>query len=302
MLTKARSLPADEIFIDLEDSVAPGQKSEARSNAIAALNEGDWGGKTVALRVNGVGTSWTADDIATVVGKAGARLDSVIVPKVQHGHEVMFVDHLLRMIEQSRERKRAVGIEAQIESALGLANASEIARSSPRLEALVFGPADMSASLGLPAVTPGLPMPGYPGDHWHAVMMHILITARAVGLQAIDGPHLAIKDLDGLRAGSERARALGYDGKWAVHPGQIEVLNEVFTPTQGDYDKAEAVLESYGRATAEGLGVLMFGSEMIDEASARMAERVVERGRAAGLRVERSLADLEREWEGGSGA
>jgi citrate lyase subunit beta/citryl-CoA lyase len=215
---------------------------------------------------------------------------------VQHAHEVAFVDYLLRMVEANAELDRSIGIEAQIETATGLENITEIAHASGRLEALIFGPADMSASLGLPATTPGLPMPGYPGDHWHAVLVRILIAARAAGLQAIDGPHLAIRDLDGLREGATRASALGYDGKWAVHPGQIETLNSAFTPPQEDFDRAEALLERYRRATEdEQRGALMFGNEMIDEASAKMAAAVVQRGRAAGLTVQRTLEDIERE-------
>ena len=296
MMAKAASLSADEIFFDLEDSVPPASKGEARHAVVAALEDHDYGNRTVGVRVNAVETKWTADDLTVVIGEAGARLDCVLVPKVQRAHEVLFVDHLLRMLEANARLERTIGIEAQIESAIGLENVAEIARASVRLETLVFGPADMSASLGLPAVTPGLPMPGYPGDHWHAVRVRILVAARAAGLQAIDGPHLAIRDLDGLREDATRAAALGYDGKWAVHPAQIDALNSAFTPPQDDYDRAEALLERYRRATEdERRGALMFGSEMIDEASAKMATAVVRRGRAAGLQVQKTLEDIERE-------
>ena len=296
MMAKAASLSADEIFFDLEDSVPPASKHEARHAVVSALESHEYVDRTVGLRVNAIETKWTADDLTVVVGRAGARLDCVLVPKVQHVHEVLFVDHLLRMLEENAELERPIGIEAQIESATGLENDTEIAHASPRLEALVFGPADMSASLGLPAITPGLPMPGYPGDHWHAVRVRILVAARAAGLQAIDGPHLAIRDLDGLREGATRAAALGYDGKWAVHPGQIDILNNAFTPRQDDFDRAEALLERYRRATEdERRGALMFGNEMIDEASAKMATAVVQRGRAAGLAVQKTLEEIERE-------
>jgi citrate lyase subunit beta/citryl-CoA lyase len=294
MMAKAASLSADEIFFDLEDSVPSASKHEARHAVVAALESHEYGNRTVGVRVNAIETKWTADDLTVVIGGAGARLDCVLVPKVQHAHEVAFVDHMLRMLEENGELERPIGIEAQIESAIGLENITEIAHASPRLEALVFGPADMSASLGLPAVTPGLPMPGYPGDHWHAVRVRILVAARAAGLQAIDGPHLAIRDLEGLREGATRAAALGYDGKWAVHPGQIDTLNTAFTPPQDDFDRAEALLERYRRATEdERRGALMFGSEMIDEASAKMATAVVKRGRAAGLVVQETLEDIE---------
>src|SRR6266508_1435822 len=236
MLSKAQGLPADEVFMDLEDSVAPGAKEEARQNIVQALKEGDWTGKTVVVRVNGVYTKWCARDVIEV---------------------------------------------------------DEIAAASDRAETLIFGPADMSASLGLPTVTAGLPMPSYPGDHWHYVLERILIAARHQGLQVIDGPYLVIKDLDGFREMSLRSRALGYDGKWALHPGQIDVLNEVFTPTQDEFDKAEAMLEAYEHATDVQLtGAVMFGNEMIDEASRKMAEQLALRGRAAGLQRVRSVEDF----------
>jgi citrate lyase subunit beta / citryl-CoA lyase len=298
MLAKGPTLPADEVFMDLEDSVAPLAKEEARGNVIDALKNGDWSGKTVVVRINAVDTQWAADDLKTVVEAAGSYLDCVMVPKVQFAHEVQFVDHILRMIELNIGLDKHIGIEAQIETATGLKNVFEIAHASERVETLIFGPADMSASLGLPTVTAGLPMPGYPGDHWHWVLETILVAARDAGLQAIDGPYLLIKDLDGFRSMSERARALGYDGKWALHPGQVDVLNEVFTPPQEDYDKAEAVLEAYRHATeVERRGAVMFGSEMIDEASRKMAVHLAERGRAAGLQRNKTLDEFQAEWE-----
>ena len=266
MLGKAPTLPADQVFMDLEDSVAPLAKDEARGNVIDALKNNDWGDKIVVVRINSIDTQWAADDLKTVIEAAGSYLDCVMVPKVQYAHEIHFVDHMLRMIETNFGLEKRIGIEAQIETATGLENINEIAHASDRIETLIFGPADMSASLGLPTVTAGLPMPGYPGDHWHWVLERILVAARDAGLQAIDGPYLLIKDLDGFQEMSLRARALGYDGKWALHPGQIDVLNEVFTPTQEEYDKAEALLEAYKHATdIEVRGAVMFGNEMIDE-------------------------------------
>jgi citrate lyase subunit beta/citryl-CoA lyase len=297
MLGKAPTLPADQVFMDLEDSVAPLAKGEARGNVIDALKNNDWGDKIVVVRINAIDTQWAADDLKTVVEAAGSYLDCVMVPKVQYAHEIHFVDHMLRMIETNFGLEKRIGIEAQIETATGLENINEIAHASDRIETLIFGPADMSASLGLPTVTAGLPMPGYPGDHWHWVLERILVAARDAGLQAIDGPYLLIKDLDGFREMSVRARALGYDGKWALHPGQIDVLNEVFTPTQGEYDKAEALLEAYKHATdIEVRGAVMFGNEMIDEASRKMAVQFAERGRAAGLTPQKKLEDFQREW------
>jgi citrate lyase subunit beta/citryl-CoA lyase len=298
MLAKAPSLSADEVFMDLEDSVAPAAKEEARANVAEALTDNDWSTKTAVVRINSIDTQWAADDLRTVVEAAGRHLDCVMVPKVEHAHEVMFVDHTLRMLEVKLGLEARIGIEAQIETAEGLRNVYEIAHSSDRLETLIFGPADMSASLGVPTVTAGLPVPGYPGDHWHWVLETILVAARSAGLQAIDGPYLLIKDLDGFRDMAARSRALGYDGKWALHPAQIDVLNEVFTPPQEDYDKAEAMLEAYKHATeVERRGAVMFGNEMIDEASRKMAQRIAERGRAAGLDVTRKLVDFESDWQ-----
>jgi citrate lyase subunit beta/citryl-CoA lyase len=293
MLAKAPSLPADEVFMDLEDSVAPGAKEEARGSVVQALKEGDWTGKTVVVRVNGVYTKWCYRDVIEVVENAGDFLDCLMIPKVESASDVQFVDGLLRQIEDTTGLDKHIGLELQIETATGLAGIHEIAQASDRAETLIFGPADMSASLGLPTVTAGLPMPGYPGDHWHHVLMTILIAARHAGLQAIDGPYLVIKDLDGFRNMATRSRALGYDGKWALHPGQVDVLNEVFTPTQEEFDKAEAMLEAYHHATdVEMRGAVMFGTEMIDEASRKMAEQLALRGRAAGLSRQKKLEDF----------
>jgi citrate lyase subunit beta/citryl-CoA lyase len=297
MLAKGPTLPADMVFMDLEDSVAPLAKEEARGNVVDALKNNDWGDKTVVVRINSIDTQWAADDLKTVVEAAGSYLDCVMIPKVQSSDEVKFVDHMLRMIETNTGLEKRIGIEAQIETATGLKNVYDIAHASDRMETLIFGPADMSASLGLPTVTAGLPMPGYPGDHWHWVLETILVAARDAGLQAIDGPYLLIKDLDGFRDMAMRARALGYDGKWALHPGQIDVLNEVFTPTQDEYDKAEALLEAYKHATeVDRRGAVMFGNEMIDEASRKMAVQFAERGRAAGMTPAKKLGDFEAEW------
>jgi len=298
MLSKGPTLPADEVFMDLEDSVAPLAKEDARHNLIDALKNNDWGNKTVVVRINSIDTQWAADDLKTVVEGAGQFIDCIMIPKVQYAHEVLFVEHMLRMIETNTNLDKRIGLEIQIETATGLRNIYEIAHASDRAETLIFGPADMSASLGLPTVTAGLPMPGYPGDHWHWVLETILVAARDAGLQAIDGPYLLIKDLDGFREMSMQARALGYDGKWALHPGQVDVLNEVFTPTQDEYDKAEALLEAYKEATeVDRRGAVMFGTEMIDEASRKMAVQFAERGRVAGMKPDKTYADFVKEWE-----
>jgi citrate lyase subunit beta / citryl-CoA lyase len=293
MLAKAPDLPADEVFMDLEDSVAPLAKEEARGNIIQALKEGDWSGKAVVVRVNGVDTKWCYRDVIDVVENAGQFLDCLMVPKVESATDVTFVAELLRQIEEATGLEKRIGLEVQIETATGVTNIDAIAAASDRTETLIFGPADMSASLGLPALTAGLAMPNYPGDHWHYILSRILVAARSAGLQAIDGPYLVIKDLDGFREMALRARALGYDGKWALHPGQIDVLNEVFAPTQDEFDKAEAIVEAYEHATdVELKGAVMFGTEMIDEASRKMAEQLATRGRAAGMTRQKTLGSF----------
>jgi citrate lyase subunit beta/citryl-CoA lyase len=208
-----------------------------------------------------------------------------MIPKVQAPGHVEFVDHLLRMIEDTHGLEHTIGIEAQIENGAGLTLIDEIAHSCDRLETLIFGPGDMAAALGMPSLTVGEAIDEYPGDHWHWVLMRILVAARTAGLQAIDGPYAKIRDLDGYRRMARRSQILGFDGKWAVHPSQIDVANEVFTPSQEAYDRAEDILAAYRRATdVDATGAVMLGAEMIDEANRKMAEVTATRGRAAGMR------------------
>jgi citrate lyase subunit beta/citryl-CoA lyase len=298
MLAKAVALPADEVIIDLEDAVAPGAKEEARRQVIRALLDGDWSKKTVAVRVNAVETPWCRDDIVEVTGGAGRCLDCLVIPKVESAADVLFADRLLAEVEAAERLERKIGLELLIETAQGLENVREIARASPRTETLILGPADLSASLGLPRVVGGAGTSEYPGDLWHWVRGTILVAARAAGVQAIDGPHLDVKDEEGLRRAAGWARALGYDGKWALHPAQIEPLNETFTPSQEEFDRAAAILEAYAHATGvEGRGAVRFGTEMIDEACRKLAVQCVARGRAAGLRPVKTWPAFQREWE-----
>jgi citrate lyase subunit beta/citryl-CoA lyase len=291
-LEKAQGIYADMVFLDLEDSVAPLEKATARGNVVRAIRDGDWGDKVVCARVNAWDTEWTAYDVLEVVGGAGERLDEVMLPKVQSAAEVIALDLLLTQVE-----KRAglppghVGIEAQIETTRGLINVEEICAASPRLEAIIFGPADFAASMEMPVLTGGVQIPEYPGDHFHYVFSKILMAGRANGLQVIDGPFLKIRELDALRDYCQRTKTLGYDGKWSVHPDQVAVLNEVFSPTQEQFDRAWDILDAYEKATTEGdrRGAVMFGDEMIDEASRKMALKFVNRGVRAGFH--RSRAD-----------
>ncbi|MGH8908003.1 MAG: HpcH/HpaI aldolase/citrate lyase family protein [Egibacteraceae bacterium] len=280
-LGRAPSLPADEVVLDLEGAVIPSQKEAARGNVIGALQSGDWGDKTMVVRINAIDTRWAYRDVIDVVEAAGEHIDCLMIPKVQAPGDVEFVDNLLRMIEDALGYEHTIGIEAQIENGAGLTLIDDIAHSSDRLETLIFGPGDMAAALGMPSLTVGETIPEYPGDHWHWVLMRILVAARTAGLQAIDGPYAKIDDLDGYREVARRARILGFDGKWALHPGQIAVANEVFSPSQEEYERAEHILDACHQATA---GAVMLSDEMIDEATRRMAEVTATRGRAAGMR------------------
>jgi len=297
MLEKAQSLQVDEVFFDLEDAVAPSAKDEARANAVEWLNKGDWTGKTMVVRINGVQTDWCYKDVVELVAGAGEKLDCIMIPKNESAHHVEFVEDLVRMVENDNGIKNRIGFELLIESAAGLTYIDEIAAASARCETLIFGYADMSASLGLPAIPAGSPMPGYPGDHLHAGLFATIVAARTFGLQAIDGPFVAIQDIDGLRERATKSKGLGYEGKWALHPGQIEVLHEVFTPTQEEFNRAEAIIERYEAAKAEGLGAVMFMKDMLDEAVLKQANVIAGRGRASGLERTKQLQEYLDEYE-----
>ncbi len=287
MLGKAQGLPADMVFLDLEDAVAPLAKPDARKNIVAALNEGDWAGKTRTVRVNDLTTAWTYRDVVEVVEGAGSNLDCIMLPKVQGPDQIAWLDLTLTQIEKTIGLEvGTIGIEAQIENARGLVNVDAIAGASPRVETIIFGPADFMASINMKSLTVGALNPDYPGDPYHYILMRILMAARMHDQQAIDGPFLQIYDVDGYRDVAKRAAALGYDGKWVLHPGQIEAANEVFSPSQSDYDHAELILDAYDYYTSEAggkLGAVMLGDEMIDEASRKMALVVAAKGRAAGM-------------------
>jgi citrate lyase subunit beta / citryl-CoA lyase len=287
-LDKAKSLAADQVFLDLEDACAPLVKPAARKNIVAALNEGGWGNRIRVVRVNDVTTHWTYRDVTEVVEGAGANLDCIMLPKVQNAAHVQWLDLTLTQIEKTMGFEVGrIGIEAQIENAQGLIAIDAIAAASPRLETLIFGPADFMASINMRSLIVGEQPPGYDvGDAYHHILMSILLAARAHDLQAIDGPYLQIRDVDGFRRVAGRSAALGYDGKWVLHPGQIDAANEIYAPTQEDYDHAELILDAYAWSTSEAGGAkgsAMLGDEMIDEASRKMALVVAAKGRAAGL-------------------
>lgn len=291
MIAKARGLPADEVFLDLEDAVAAEAKDSARARVAAALAEPGWQAPVLGVRVNDWTTPWTHADLIEVVaavGAAGARLDVVVLPKVTDATQVHAADLLLTQLETRHGLPAGqIGIDAQIEDARGLTNIDAIA-AAPRVEALVLGPADLMASLNMRTLVVGEQPEGYTeGDAYHHVLMTILVAARAHGVAAVDGPYLKVRDVAAFRRVAHRSAALGYDGKWVLHPDQIEAGNEIFSPRQQDYDHAERILEAYewSTSTAGGArGAVMLGDEMIDEASRKMALVVAAKGRAAGMR------------------
>jgi citrate lyase subunit beta/citryl-CoA lyase len=282
MLAKAATLPADEVFIDLEDAVAPELKNDGTRSAVVEAIRGEWLAPTRVVRVNAVGTPWCLDDLLAVAA-AGDDLDCVMVPKVESAAQVHFVAEVLAHVERKLGVARPLGLEVQIESPRGLLEIERIATASPRVETLIFGPGDYAAAAGMPQLTVGAIDSSYPGDAWHYVLSRIVTTAHALGLQAIDGPYAAIRDLDGFGEVARRSRALGFDGKWALHPDQIAVCNETYAPTQDELDRALAILEAYRASTKDGVGAAAFEGEMIDEASRKLAVSVVDRGRAAGM-------------------
>jgi citrate lyase subunit beta / citryl-CoA lyase len=287
MIQKAMTLPADEVFLDLEDAVAPEAKPQARTRVAAALADPGWAGQLRGVRVNDWTTPWTHADIIEVVAAAGASLDLVVLPKVTDVSHVHALDLLLSQLEAAHSLPIGrIGIEAQIEDAAGLTNIDAIA-AGPRVQALVLGPADLMASLNMRTLEVGEQPEGYDvGDAYHHVLMRILVAARANGIAAIDGPYLKVRDTGAFRRVACRSAALGYDGKWVLHPDQIAAGNEIFSPRQQAYDRAELILEAYEwhtSAAGGARGAVMLGDEMIDEASRKMALVVAGKGRAAGM-------------------
>ena len=287
MIEKAKGLPADEVFLDLEDAVAPDAKSAARTRVGAALASPGWAGQLRGVRVNDWTTPWTYTDVIDVVSAAGAHLDVIVLPKVTDAVGVHALDLLLTQLERSHGLPVGrIGIDVQIEDARGLSNIDAIA-GAPRVQALVLGPADLSASLNMRTLAVGEQPAGYDvGDAYHHILMTILIAARAHGVAAIDGPYLKVRDVEAFRLVAGRSAALGFDGKWVLHPDQIAAGNEIYSPRQADYDHAELILEAYGWHTSAAggeRGAVMLGEEMIDEASRKMALVVAGKGRAAGM-------------------
>lgn len=289
MLDKSKGLGVDAVFLDLEDAVAADAKAVARDNVVAALREGGWRAPTVTVRVNGWASTHTHADVVAVVQGAGQAVDCVVLPKVSDPSHVQALGLLLSQLERAGGLEEGrIGVEVQVEDASGLLQAGRLAGCSPRVESLVLGPADLMADLGMRSLAVGEQPDGYaPGDAHHHTLMSILVAARAHGVQAVDGPYLQVRDVDGFRRQARRSAALGYDGKWVLHPDQVQACNEVFSPTQEQYDRAEDVLDAlawYAGADGGGRGAAMLGDEMVDAASGAMARRLAAAGRAAGLR------------------
>lgn len=283
MLLKAQTLPVDQVFLDLEDSVAPSLKVASRATVVEALNAGDWGSKVTAVRVNDASTKWAFDDVITVVRGAGANLDCIMLPKVEHVAHIHWLDTLLTQLEMDLGLPIGkIGIEAQVEGPSGWVDLDAIAGSSPRIETLIFGPGDFTAAMRIPGQVIGaVPESGH-FDPFAAILTTIVAVARKHGIQAIDGPYGVIRDVEGYRRAAERGRIAGFDGKWVLHPGQIDVANELFKPSQKEYDEAEYILDAYEYYTSAaggGLGAVMLGEQMIDEASRKIAIGTAEAGR-----------------------
>jgi citrate lyase beta subunit len=287
MIAKAARSEADAVCIDLEDAVAPNEKEASRANVVRALRELDFGARLRLYRINGLDTPLAYRDLIEVVEAAGDRLDLVILPKANRPEDVVFVDLLLTQIEARQGfQPGRIGIEAQIETALGSVNADRIA-ASPRLAGLIFGMGDYAASLRMPLDAIGEADENdrlYPGHRWHYAMSRIVTAARAYGLRAIDGPYASFRDADGFGRACDVARVLGFDAKWCIHPGQVAATNRAFAPPPEQVAWAKTVLAEYDRATAEGRGAITVAGRMVDAASLRMAQAIVERDEAAQAR------------------
>ena len=277
MFEKALNSSADYIFLDLEDAVSPNDKISARQNVIRALKEINWKekGKTISVRINSLDTHYMYSDLVEIVEQAGDKVDTILVPKAGTGSDVYMVDCLLTQIETNKKIKNKIGIECLIETALGMSNIKEIAKSSSRLEALHFGVADYAASLRARTIVIGGLNPDYPGDQWHHGLSQLVMTCRAYGLRAIDGPFGDFNNPDAYIASAKRAAAIGIEGKWAIHPSQIDLANKVFSPPETEVNKAKKILEELDKAAKEGRGAAQLDGRMIDAASARMAENIV---------------------------
>ena len=277
MVEKAADSAADVVFLDLEDAVAPNDKEQARKNAIQLLNDIDWKGKNkiTSVRINGLDTHYMYRDVVDVVEQAGAKLDVILIPKVGLPQDVYMVEAKLNQIEMAMGLKKKIGIEALIETPLGMANVEAIAAAPSRLEAMHFGVADYPAFHKARTVNIGGLNPNYPGDQWHAALSRMTTACRAYGIRPIDGPFGDFSDPDGFRDACKRGAALGIEGKWAIHPSQIELANDEYSPTDAEVERAQKILKALEEAAAQGKGAASLDGKMIDAASEKMAKNVL---------------------------
>lgn len=283
MIEKGAASNADLVFLDLEDSVAPNEKVGARAKAIKGLTTLDWGKKTRAVRINDLETEYAYQDIISIVEEAGEHLDILIIPKVKSARDVWWVDVLLSQIEKRLKRPQRIGLEVLIEEVEAMIHVEEIARSSSRLEAIIFGPFDYAASQGVDSKVIGGDLDTYPGDLWHYARNKIVIAARAAGVDAVDGPYIDFKNPDGYRRECVRSRTLGFVGKWAIHPTQIDIANHVFSPSQEEVDRARKLDAIYAEAQVKGLGAVAFEGKMIDVAIIRNARNIIQKADLIGM-------------------
>lgn len=296
LFAKAAAGMADVICLDLEDSVAPGDKDKAREDVVAALNDIDWTNKFVTARINGLATHWCYRDVLALVERGGERLDAILIPKVGNAADVYAIDMLITQASRAVGRSKQIGLEALIESVEGLANVEAIAASSERLESLHFGAADYAASQGMRTTNIGGGHPHYVmltdgperrrhwNDLWHFPLFRLAQAARARGIVPIDGPYGDYSDAEGFRAQAERSAILGFEGKWAIHPSQVALANEIYTPPAAEVTRAEAILAALRDAHGKGLGAVALDGVLIDAASIRQAEVIVRQMQLVGER------------------
>jgi len=282
-MESASKSDADEVFLDLEDSVAPNAKAEAREPLIEAAIEHDWSDKILSYRINGIDTRWWYDDVIEVVSEAGEYIDDIIIPKVAGPSDVHTVENLLEQVEVNAGLEvGGIGLEPQIEDGEGMQNVHDIAHSSDRLSSIIFGPGDYSAAMGTPGLDIGQ-FPEYPGHYWHHALSECNSAAKSAGLPCLDGPYADIDDPEGFRESAQNANLVGCDGKWAIHPSQIEIANEVFAPDPDVAERARRIVDAYAEAMDEGKGAVKVDGQMVDEATNKMAQDIVETAEAAGI-------------------
>lgn len=283
MMRSASSSDADEVFLDLEDSIGASEKDSARDALITAVQENDWSGQVLSYRINGIDTQWWYYDLIEVVSEVGGYIDDIIIPKVKRASDIYTIENLLVQVEKNAGFETgAIGLEPQIEDGQGMHNVYEIAHASDRLSSVIFGPGDYSVAVG----APGLDIeqfPDYPGYYWHYALSHINAAAKSAGLPCLDGPYADIEDEEGFRESCSYANLLGCDGKWAIHPSQIEIANEVFAPNPDVAEGAQRIVEAYAKAQEEGRGSVSVDGQMIDKATKEMAQEIVDRATAAGI-------------------